>query len=380
MVFWLSLAIVAFAYFGFPCLVILMGVLFPKRVATKSITPSISLIIAAYNEEETIVERLDNALSLDYPRNALEIIVASDGSSDSTEALVASYGHGVKVLPLPRRGKVFALNAAVARSKGEILVFSDANSMYGKTALRNLARNFADATVGGAAGVTLYSVEKKSESTSHGENAFWSYDLWLKQRESLTGSVVSAHGGIYAMRRELYPQLAESAVTDDFAISTAVIEQGYRLVQECEATSSEVAITTAKHEFSRKVRIITQGLRALWLRRRLLNPFRYGFYSVVLFCHKVLRRAVPLFLLSMFAAALLASDRKGLLFYAALGQIAFYGLAGAGLLLRKSAFGRWKIFYIPFFYCMANAAALVAMVKLVSGRRIALWQPQRNEA
>jgi cellulose synthase/poly-beta-1,6-N-acetylglucosamine synthase-like glycosyltransferase len=379
-IFWFSLATIAFAYFGFPLLVIVWGTLFPKRVARQPITPSISLIIAAYNEEGTIVERLDNALALDYPRERLEIIVASDGSSDATEELVRAYGRGVKLLPLPRRGKVFALNAGVAHSTGEILVFSDANSMYQKLALRNLARNFADPTVGGAAGVTLYSLERNSESSSHGENAFWSYDIWLKERETLTGSVVSAHGGIYAMRRELYPQLADTAVTDDFAISTAVVEQGFRLVHEREATSSEVAVTTAKREFSRKVRIITQGMRALYLRRRLLNPFRYGFYSVMLFCHKVLRRLVPFFLLFLFVSAILAADGGGLLRYAAFGQAAFYLLAFAGLLTRKTSWGRLKFLYIPFFYCMANAAALMAMVKLVAGRRIELWQPQRNQA
>jgi cellulose synthase/poly-beta-1,6-N-acetylglucosamine synthase-like glycosyltransferase len=379
-IFWVSLATVAFAYFGFPCLVILLGELFPKRVTRKPITPSISLIIAAYNEEQTIVARLNNALALDYPREALEIIVASDGSNDATEELVTSFGQGVKLLRLPRRGKVFALNAAVEKSSGEILVFSDANSMYQRRALRNLARNFADPKVGGAAGVTLYTLEKNSESSSHGENAYWNYDNWLKDRESLTGSVVSAHGGIYAIRRPLYPQLADSAVTDDFAISTAVIEQGYRLVHEGEARSVEVAVTTAKHEFSRKVRIITQGMRSLMLRKRLLNPFRYGFYSMVLFCHKVLRRMVPFFLLLLVGSTLVASPDGTFYFYAAVGQIAFYGLACAGFLMRKTIWGRSKLLYVPFFYCMANAAAMVAMLKLVAGRRIELWQPQRNQA
>jgi len=379
-IFWFSLAIVAFAYFGFPCLIILVGALFPKRVAKQPTTPSISLIIAAYNEERVILAKLDNALALDYPAGALEIIVASDGSDDATEALVASYGRGVQLLRLPRQGKVFALNAAVDQAKGEILVFSDANSMYHRRALRNLARNFADPTVGGVAGVTLYTVQADSESSSHGEDAYWSYDNWLKERESLTGSVVSAHGGIYAIRRPLYPRLADSAVTDDFAISTAVIEQGYRLVHEGQATSCEVAVTTAKHEFSRKVRIITQGMRALLLRKRLLNPFRYGIYSMVLFCHKVLRRLVPIFLILLFGSALLASNDGSLFFYAAVGQAGFYGLASAGFLMRKMPWGRSRVFYLPFFYCMANAAAFVAMLKLVAGRRIALWQPQRHEA
>ncbi len=379
--FWVSAAIIAFAYVGFPCLIMLWGALFPKRVAAKPITPSISLIIAAYNEENNIAARLDNALALDYPVEALEIIVASDGSNDATESIVASYrDRGVRLLSLPRRGKVFALNAAVDQARGEILVFSDANSIYHRLALRSLARNFADTTIGGVAGVTVYSLDAACESSSRGEDIYGDYDNWLKQRESLTGSVVSAHGGIYAIRRPLYPRLADSAVTDDFAISTAVIEQGYRLVFEGQALSCEEAVSTAKHEFSRKVRIVTQGWRALLLRKRLLNPFQYGFYSVVLFCHKVLRRLVPVFLVMVFVSTLIASNSGKFFFFIALAQVAFYLLATTGLLLRKTPWGRSKVFYIPFFYCMANAAALVALLKLARGRRIELWQPQRHEA
>jgi cellulose synthase/poly-beta-1,6-N-acetylglucosamine synthase-like glycosyltransferase len=379
-VFWASVAIVAFAYFGFPCLIMVWGVLFPKPIARKPITPSISLIVAAYNEERNIIARLENALSLDYPADSLEIIVASDGSDDETENLVSAYAsQGVRLLKLPRRGKVFALNAAVDQARGEILVFSDANSIYHRLALRSLARNFADPRVGGVAGVTVYSLMADSESSSHGEDAYWNYDNWLKERESLTGSVVSAHGGIYAIRRRLYPRLADSAVTDDFAISTAVIEQDYRLVFEAEAISCEEAVTTAKHEFSRKVRIVTQGWRALLMRQRLLNPFRYGFYSMVLFGHKVLRRLVPVLLVVIFTSAVLASFGDKLFLYGVLAQVSFYLLALIGFLMRKAPWGRSKLFYLPFFYCMANAAALVALLKLVRGRRIELWQPQRHE-
>lgn len=375
------MAVVFFAYAGFPFLVILVGALFPRRHARKRITPSMSLIVAAYNEEDNIVARLDNALALDYPPEMLEIIVASDGSDDATESLVTRYAtQGVRLLALPRRGKVHALNAAVQQAKGDILVFSDANSLYDRQALRKLARNFADPRIGGAAGCTLYTLEAETESSSHGEDVYWNYDNWLKERETLTGNIVSAHGGIYAIRRRLYPQLSDSAVTDDFAISTAVIEQGYRLVYEAEAISRETAVSTAKHEFSRKVRIITQGMRALILRKRLLNPFRHGFYSLVLFSHKLLRRLVPVFLLLFLAASFLASSHARLYFYAAIAQLAFYGLAAAGYLLRKQQWGKSKLFYVPFFYCMANAAALVAVLKLLGGRRIELWQPQRNEA
>ncbi|HEU0004745.1 MAG TPA: glycosyltransferase family 2 protein, partial [Terriglobia bacterium] len=240
---WLSLAALIYVYAGFPFLVIVLGKWRQRHVRKGPITPRVSLIIAAYNEEDEIAQRLDNALALDYPQESLEIIVASDGSNDATESIVASYANrGVRLLSLPRRGKILAINDAVVQAKGTILVFSDANSIYDRQALRKLVRNFADPQVGGVGGNTIYAHQALSESTSQGEHLYWSYDKWLKQMESLTGSIISAHGAIYAIRRLLYRPLVNLAVTDDFAISTRVIEQGYRLVFEQEAVAYEFAL------------------------------------------------------------------------------------------------------------------------------------------
>ena len=378
-IFWGSLAVLLYVYAAFPALVALVGRWRRRQVRRQPITPSMSLIIAAYNEQDVIATRIENALALDYPSPALEIIVASDGSDDATEAIVASYArHGVRLLRLPRRGKSYALNAAVARASGAILVFSDANTLYDRQALRQLARNFADPEVGGVAGRKIYSVRTGSDSSSHGEHLYWSYDTWLKQMESLTGSIVAADGAIYAIRHDLYRPLTHAAVTDDFALSTAVIEQGYRLVFEGEACAYEMALPAAGPEFQRKVRLMTRGLRGVILRKRLLNPWRYGFYALVLFSHKVLRRLVPAFLLLLLATSLLLSGRAPLYSGVAAAQLVFYGLAATGYILRQTPVGQQKWFYIPFFYCLANAAALVALIKLMRQDRIELWQPQRH--
>ncbi len=379
--FWLMVGALVYVYAGFPLLVVVVGWLRHRRVRKQPMTPTISLIIAAYNEEHIIARRLENALDLDYPRQALEIIVASDGSDDATEAIVARYAErGVLLLTLPRRGKIHALDRAALQATGEILVFSDANSIFDRRALRALTRNFADPKVGGVAGNTVYRILRGSESCSRGENLYWSYDKWLKQKQSLTGSIVSAHGGIYAIRRELYRPVADPAVTDDFALSTAVVEQGHRLVFEGDAVAYEIALPASDREFWRKVRLMTQGLRSIILRKRLLNPFRYGFYSLILFSHKVLRRLVPLFLLIFFATNVLLSRGGKFYFGAMVVQMLFYGLAGIGYVVRRTPLGHKRVFYIPSFYCMANAAALLAMVRLLCGQRIELWQPQRHEA
>jgi cellulose synthase/poly-beta-1,6-N-acetylglucosamine synthase-like glycosyltransferase len=377
--FWLSLATLIYVYAGFFLLVVIVGRIRQRRVRQQPITPKISLIIAAYNEEEGIAERLNNALALDYPRDALEIIVASDGSDDATETIVAAYAdHGVRLLSLPRQGKIHALNDAVPQAKGEILVFSDANSIYDPQALRNLARNFADPEVGGVAGNTVYGQHSHSDSSSRGEDLYWNYDKWLKKMESQTGSIISAHGAIYAIRRELYQPLTDTAVTDDFAISTAVIEQGYRLVFESEARAYEYIIPAAEREFQRKVRLMTRGLRGVLLRKALLNPFRYGFYSLVLFTHKLLRRMVPLLLAIFFVSSILLSSKGGFYLAVATGQMVFYFLATCGYVLRHQRIGRLRMLYIPFFYCLANTAAFMALMNVLRGRQISRWQPQRH--
>lgn len=380
LVLWLSLASLAFAYFGFPALLALVGVFRRRRVHQQPITPSVSLLISAYNEQECIAERIENALATDYPREKLEILVASDGSTDRTDQIVERYAEaGVRLLPFPRRGKLAALNDMVREARGEILVFSDANTEVEPGALRALVRNFADPNVGGVAGYTGYRIKAGSESSSRGENLYWQYDIWLKELESRSGSMVSAHGGFYAVRRELYQAVRVPGVVDDFVISTAVIEQGWRLVFEPAARAWEFAVPSANREFNRRVRLITMGLRSTALRWRLLNPLRYGFYSVVLFTHKVLRRVVPVSLLLMLAAAFALRDRSDLYWGAFAAQSAFYAMAACGLVARRTSVGGSKLLYVPFFFCMANAAALISLFNFLRGHRIVSWNPQRHD-
>lgn len=379
-VFWTALAVIAYAYAGFPCLVAGLAALRPRpRVRQAPVTPRVSMIIAAHDEADVIAARLDNAIAMDYPRHALEVIVASDGSTDATAAIAERHAaDGVRVLRLPRAGKIAALNAAARVSTGDVLVFSDANTRVEPQALRALVRNFADPAVGGVVGHTGYAVPTEGESSGLGELLYWRYDTWLKERESRAGSVVSAHGGLHAVRRELYSPPPDGAVTDDFAISTGVIAAGRRLVFERDARAWEDTATKSGQEYARRVRLMTRGLRAVAYRRALLNPFRHGAYAIVLFSHKVVRRLVPFALIALLAGSLAAAPASPLYRAAAGAQLAFYLLAGVGWLARSSRLGRARLLHIPFFLCMANAAALVAWLRFARGDRIALWQPQRS--
>ena len=378
-----SLGSILYVLIGYPVVAIVLSRIFgrDRRLALEDADlPSVTVIVAAYNEEAVIADRLENLLSIDYPRDRVTVIVAADGSDDRTPEIARSFGHrGVRVLAEgPRRGKPAAINRAIGQVATDVIVFSDANIHCHRAAIAAMMQNFADPRVGGVAGHTTYLVTAQTESSGDGERLYWRYDTWLKQLESQTGSVVSAHGGLYAVLRRLYMTVTDASVTDDFAISTAVIEQGYRLVFEPDARAVEHTTTEARREMQRRVRLMTRGLRAVCLRRRLLNPFRYGFYAVSLFSHKVLRRLAPIWLMVIaLATAVLAGTGDPFFIAAGLAQVAFYGLAIAGGLLRRRRVGHLKPLCVPFYSCMANAASAMALWQFVRGRRISLWQPQR---
>jgi cellulose synthase/poly-beta-1,6-N-acetylglucosamine synthase-like glycosyltransferase len=379
--FWFSVGLIAYTYFLFPALIALRGMLLNRPYKSEALDPppTVSVIISAYNEEKSIADKLENLLALDYPHDRLQLVLASDGSTDNTNAIIQEYAdRGVKLLALPRVGKAEALNAAVHASSGEILVFSDANSMFKPDAIRALVKPFADPQVGGVAGDQRYMKKKKTNNEGAGERAYWDFDRLMKEFESKAGNTISATGAIYAIRRSLFLPVPEG-VTDDFATSTGVIAQGYRLVFAPEAVAYEPVVAASSTEFGRKVRVITRGLRAvLHSRVQLLNPFRYGFYALQLFSHKVLRRLVayPIVLLLIVTPFLWENG----LFYqlALIGQIAFYALALAGWLLDGTRFKLPKVLTIPFYFCLVNVAALIASINLLRGRQIKRWEPKRE--
>jgi cellulose synthase/poly-beta-1,6-N-acetylglucosamine synthase-like glycosyltransferase len=375
--FWGSAALITYTYAIFPILVLLRARFRPMAVRSEPITPRVSMVIAAYNERDSIEEKIDNCLSLDYPSDRLEFIIASDGSTDGTDERVERRADGrIRLLSLPRGGKAAALNEAVAIATGDILVFSDANSWYAQDAISALVRPFADVTVGGVAGDQRYRSDSDTDAAGEGERTYWNIDRILKAAESRAGSVISATGAIYAIRRDLFVGVPVG-VTDDFAVSTSVIEQGYRLVFAEDAVAWEPVSKSGGAEWGRKVRVITRGLRGVYERRKLLNPFAHGFYAVQLFSHKVLRRAMAL---PLIALALVTPTlwRRGRLYRGmTVAQAGFYALGLVGLATRGHSLSRSKVLAAPAFFVLANAAALVAIWKTMIGVRIDRWEPVR---
>jgi cellulose synthase/poly-beta-1,6-N-acetylglucosamine synthase-like glycosyltransferase len=380
LLFWSAAGLLAYTYLLFPLLVLLRAALRSRRYDSGEITPTVTLVISAHNEAASIDAKLENLLSLDYPEDRLEVVIASDGSDDGTDELVRGYAErGVRLVSLPRVGKAAALNTAVAEAEGEVLVFSDANSIYAPDALRALVRPFADPSVGGVAGDQRYRSRDGGDAIASGEQRYWDFDRLLKVAESRAGSTISATGAIYAVRRSLFRSVPPG-VTDDFFTSTGAIAQGYRLVFAADAVAYEPVAQTSEVEWGRKVRVMTRGLRGVLMRRELLDARRHGFYAVQLLTHKLLRRTM-VFPLAVVAGTSPLLWRRGRVYRAAtLAQAAVYGLGAGGMLLRDRPLGRRKAFVLPAYFCFVNAASLRAVWNVVRGRRIDLWEPQRPTA
>lgn len=329
--------------------------------------PSVTLLIAALDEEAIIAEKIENSLLLDYPRGKLRVVVVSDGSTDRTDEIVRRFEpRGVGLFRVePRRGKSVARNAAVEAAAGDVLVMSDANAMYEPDAIRKLARHFADPSVGAVCG------ELRLMRGSGKENLYWRYEKWIKRLEDRFHSIIGANGSIYAIRRSLYvPVPAE--VDDDFFEPLHAALAGRRARYEPAAVSVERDIETRNvvREFAAKRRTVLRGIQSLYHLSKVARPCRRPAIAFELFSHKILKWLAPFFLIGVLAANAFLLDRP--LFVAAfVAQIFLYGCAIAGITTRR------RIFYIPAFFVLTNAAAFAGVIEFLAGKRSRTWRKQR---
>lgn len=363
-VFWGSVGFVLYLYFGFPLLLAVGSKLFARPVQKKPIEPFVSLLIPAFNEEDVIEEKLEACQKLDYPSDRIEVVVASDGSSDHTVELVRPHADGerVKLLAFERnRGKLAVLNEVVPQLRGEIVVFSDAASMPNPNAVRDLVSNFGDPKVGAVSGV--YKIENR-DSHDLGQQAgfYWRYETWIKQKEAEIGSILGAHGALYAIRRDLYPQLEPTVINDDFVIPMRIRRAGWRVAYEPTAVAVEEAQEMGG--FGRRVRIHTGNVEQLGEVLGFLWPPDRWLTLFFLVSHKAGRVLGPAAMLAALAVNLFLLDQPLYQLMLA-GQAAFYGLAGLGAL-------GWlpiKALRLPYYFTMINFAALVGLWHFVTGRR-----------
>jgi cellulose synthase/poly-beta-1,6-N-acetylglucosamine synthase-like glycosyltransferase len=391
-IFWATIAALLYTYAGYPVLAALVARLKPrpvKRTEDGAWEPTVTMIIAAYNEERDLPAKLENTLSLDYPADKLDIIVASDCSTDDTDEIVRAFAarednpYRVRLHRQPENwGKTAAQNAGVALAEGEILLFSDATTLYRPDVVRKMVRNFADPEVGCVAGRLEY-VDPSQSSVGNGAQSYWAYETFLKTCESKIGSLIGVSGCLYAVRRSAYRMLPNEACSD-FVIATIMVEQGLRTIFEPEAVCTEETNQRSDRELKMRVRIVTQTFTDLWRHRAMFNPLRSGFYAVQLASHKVLRYFAPCLLLILWPSSGFLAEQS--LFYklAFWGQNAFYLMAAAGWLQQRTAQGDkkrgfvGKLLALPFYFVLANYATILAAGQWLRGERFARWEPLRD--
>jgi cellulose synthase/poly-beta-1,6-N-acetylglucosamine synthase-like glycosyltransferase len=366
--FWLAAATVAYVYVGYPIVLIALRRLLNRPVLRQPIEPRVSIVVAAYNEAAVIERKIRNTLTLDYPHDRLELVIASDGSTDGTESMAQRLADGekVRVIAFPRnRGKLATLNDTVPLLKGEIVAFSDASSMLAPDAIRHLVSSFADPEVGAVSGV--YKVRNADEAQlGRQEDLYWKYETFLKIQEAASGSILGAHGSLYAIRRTLYATPPPEMINDDYIIPLRVLQQGYRVAYEPRAIAYEEA--TDMGGFGRRIRIMTGNIEQLREIKGLLQPVQplalFFFLS-----HKLGRLAVPPAMVVLIVCNLILLQIP---FYFVLGclQLAFYGLVIVGAVGRLMP----RPIRLPYYFCMINAAALVGLFHVISGRRRMAWK------
>jgi len=377
LLFWLSVGALIYTYLGYPLLLVVVSKLRPRLVAKREFSPTVSVIITAYNEEQDLARKLENTLSLDYPKDLVEVIVASDCSTDGTDEIARSFAaRGVSLLRQGQRlGKTAAQNAAVEQARGEIILFSDATTMYQPDVLRLMLPAFADSTVGCVAGRLIY-VDPSESNVGRGAKSYWGYETFLKQHESRVCSLIGASGCLYAVRRSAYVPLYSEACSD-FIIATKMVEQGLRAVFEPEAVCTEDTNRGSDRELRMRVRVITQTFTDLWRHRAMMNPFKSGFYAVQLISHKVMRYMMAFCLcITLLTSAVLAfSSRFFMLVFGV--QVALYLTAACSWLLERAGV-RSRVLAFPQYFVLTNLATIAACYQFICGERYASWQPIRE--
>jgi poly-beta-1,6-N-acetyl-D-glucosamine synthase len=373
-IFWLSSTLVIYTYVGYGALLFLLTRTRPPRPQLPaSDLPAVAVVMAAYNEALDLPAKLENTLALDYPPDKLQVIVVNDGSTDQTPAIVAGYPT-VRLLHQPhRQGKLAALTRALQIVEAPITLFTDANALLNATAVRQMVRHFADPAVGAVVGEKRIADPAAVAASTAGEGLYWRYESQLKRWDSTLHTVIGADGALFAIRTPLYEQLPPDTLIEDFVLTLRIAQRGYRVVYEPAAYALESGSVSAREELKRKIRIAAGGLQAICRMPELLNPRRYGLLSFQYLSHRVLRWTLaPLALPALFISTL-ALRRRPFPRLALILQLIFYLLAGIGCLLQDRKV-QWKLFYVPFYFCLMNYAVYRGALRLLTRSQSVQWE------
>lgn len=373
--FWVFTVILGYVYVGYPLVVRMLAAVAGRPVKRDRVRPTVTVVIAAYNEEKGIRAKIENVLALDYPPQLLDVIVVSDASSDSTDRIVTACGlPRVQLLRVEgRRGKTACQNAAVQRASGEIVVFTDATTIVEKSAVLEMAENFADSRVGCVAGSLVY--QGRGENlTAAGGTSYWGYEIALRRAESMVGTLIGVSGCLYAVRKSAYRPIPPGLISD-FVIAMIIRDQGLRTVLEPRAICFEETLDRSQQELSMRIRVAVRSITALVGERKHLNPFTDPLFAWQLWSHKLLRYASPYcWAITLIACAMLAADP----FYRwiLLLQLLVIAAGLVGFVLQLSS-KRLGLLSKPYYFLLTNLASLVATIRYAQGQRMVTWNPIR---
>ncbi len=386
-IFWVSLGLVFYTHIGYGLTLWLLtglkklvsGKPHPVSIAEGKL-PAVTYIVAAYNEEAWISEKIENALQLQYPSEKLHLWFVTDGSTDHTPSMVEAYRRRyperIKLFHQPeRRGKIAAVERVMAMVKTPITIFSDANTSVNPEAIRNIVRHYQDRQVGAVAGEKRIHMEAQEEASSAGEGIYWKYESFLKCLDHQFHSTIGAAGELFSIRTELYQPVEPDTLIEDFVMTMRIAMKGYKIAYEPDAYAVERGSASVKEELKRKVRIAAGALQAIYRLRGLLNPFKHGKLTFQYLSHRVLRwtlapLALPIILLSNVALAVSGKP----LYIALLGfQLSFYFLAALGWIMEKRKV-RVKALFIPYYFLVMNYSMFAGAKRLFKGQQSVLWE------
>lgn len=376
--FWISLALVVYTYVGYGIIIYILSRFWGKHktppIPAENELPEITLLVAAYNEEKYITQKIENSLSLDYPAAKLHLWIVADGSTDSTVELCKKYP-AVTVLYSPdRKGKIHAVNRVMPQIKTSIVIFSDANTDLNNEALKNIVRHFTDAKVGGVAGEKRIVSLAQDNASGSGEGLYWKYESALKTMDSKFTTAIGAAGELFAVRTELYINPHTDTIIEDFVTSMKIVAAGYRFVYEPDAYAIETASASIKDEWKRKVRISAGGIQAIIRLPELLNIFNYGWVSWQYVSHRAMRWSLaPFALLVLLITNIILLPNSILYLLALVAQSAFYLLAFVGHLFREKKIAI-KGFFVPYYFTMMNLSVYAGAMRLLRKTQSVVWE------
>lgn len=389
-IFWTCIAIVFYTYIGYGIVLYLMVKVKEWMTPKSSLQlpddhelPEVTLLVAAYNEEAVVKEKMENSLSLDYPESKLKLMWVTDGTTDNTNKLLAEY-HRAEVLFSPeRRGKTAALNRAIDYVKTPIVVFTDANTMLNKEAIREIVRQFMDPKVGCVAGEKRIAVKEKDNAAGGGEGLYWKYESTLKKLDGKLYSAMGAAGELFAVRTNLFEKMEDDTLLDDFILSMRIVANGYKIAYCAEAYAIEGGSANMKEEQKRKVRIAAGGLQSIWRLRGLLNIFKYGIVSFQYVSHRVLRWSLtPIALFALLPLNIwlgFTTNGKAAVIYLSILMLqVFFYLAGYWGYVLSTMQIKNKFLYVPYYFIFMNINVIKGFFYLQKKRGTGVWEKAKR--